>query len=63
MPCAGRKSVMVVMPSLPESQYAKEKIVAALISSFVVLKTPDMADTVHAPSDVVDHEDTNQSAP
>ena len=63
MPCAGREGVVVVMPPLPETEKTHQGVVAALVTGLVVTASPEVTDAIHAPGDMVNHEDTDQTSP
>ena len=57
------KCMMRVMPTLTESEHAKDRVVAAFVIALKRLTSPNMTDGVDAPGDVVHKEDADESAP
>lgn len=55
--------MVIVMPSFPETENAHQEVVATLIARLVFTASPEMTDTVHAPGDMMNHEDPDQTAP
>ncbi len=60
---AGREGMVVVMPSLPETENPHQGVITALVTRLVIPAAPEMTNAVHAPSDMMNHEDADQSAP
>lgn len=60
---AGRESVVIVMPSLSETENPHQEVVSALVTGLVIPASPEVANAVHAPGDVMNHEDPDQTAP
>ena len=55
--------MMVVMPTLAESKYAKQEIVSALVASPEWLTAPKMTDRVDAPGHMMNQEYARQTTP
>ena len=54
---------MIVVPSFAPAQHAEEEIVSTLVSAIEGPASPEMANRINAPRDVVDEEDSHQPAP
>ena len=52
-----------VVPAFPQPKDAKEGVVATLVVAVKGLTTPNVADRVDAPSNVMNEQNSNESAP
>ena len=60
---AGREGMMVIMPSLTKTKNPHQGVITTLITRLVIPTAPEMTNAVHAPSDMMNHEDADQSSP
>ena len=55
--------MVVVMPAFAQRQYANDRIITTVVSAFIRLLAPDMANAVDTPRHVVFEADTDDAAP
>ena len=59
----GRKRVMVVVPSFPQTEDAENNVVSAVVSHREGLRSPEVTHRVDAPRDMMNEEDPDKASP